>query len=76
MRKSVKSLSACELSILQYAAKGYSNPEIGESLGISVNSVKTHMKHIFEKLDVNDRMDAVTAAISRGIFWRVLAKRI
>ena len=56
-----------ELSILQLAAKGFSNPEVGEMLGISVNSVKTHFRHIFEKMDVSDRMEAVTLAISRGI---------
>ena len=67
MRQEVKSLSARELSILQLAAKGFSNPEVGEMLGISVNSVKTHFRHIFEKMDVNDRMEAVTLAISRGI---------
>ena len=56
-----------ELSILQLAAKGFSNSEVGEMLGISVNSVKTHFRHIFEKMDVSDRMEAVTLAISRGI---------
>ena len=56
-----------ELSILQLAAKVFSNPEVGEMLGISVNSVKTHFRHIFEKMDVSDRMEAVTLAISRGI---------
>ena len=67
MRQEVKSLSARELSILQLAAKGFSNPEVADMLGISVNSVKTHFRHIFEKMDVNDRMEAVTLAISRGI---------
>ena len=67
MRQGVKSLSARELSIIQLAAKGFSNPEVGEMLGISVNSVKTHFRHIFEKMDVSDRMEAVTLAISRGI---------
>jgi DNA-binding NarL/FixJ family response regulator len=67
MRQGVKSLSARELSIIQLAAKGFSNPEVGEMLGISVNSVKTHFRHIFEKMDVSDRMEAVTLAISRGV---------
>ena len=44
-----------------------SAPEVAEMLGISVNSVKTHFRHIFEKMDVSDRMEAVTLAISRGI---------
>ena len=67
MRQGVKSLSAREISIIQLAAKGFSSPEVAEMLGISVNSVKTHFRHIFEKMDVNDRMEAVTLAISRGI---------
>ena len=54
MRQGVKSLSA-------------SSPEVAEMLGISVNSVKTHFRHIFEKMDVSDRTEAVTLAISRGI---------
>ena len=67
MRQKVKSLSAREVSILQLSAKGFSNLEIAEILGISVNSVKTHFRHIFEKMDVNDRVEAVTLALSRGI---------
>lgn len=67
MRQGVKSLSARELSILQLAAKGFSSPEVAEMLGISVNSVKTHFRHIFEKMDVSDRTEAVALAISRGI---------
>lgn len=70
MRQGVKSLSARELSILQLAAKGFSSPEVAEMLGISVNSVKTHFRHIFEKMDVSDRTEAVTLAISRGIIER------
>ena len=62
-----KSLSAREISIIQLAAKGFSSPEVAEMLGISVNSVKTHFRHIFEKMDVSDRTEAVTLAISRGI---------
>ena len=67
MRQEVKSLSAREISIIQLAAKGFSSPEVAEMLGISVNSVKTHFRHIFEKMDVSDRTEAVTLAISRGI---------
>ena len=67
MRQGVKSLSAREISIIQLAAKGFSSPEVAEMLGISVNSVKTHFRHIFEKMDVSDRTEAVTLAISRGL---------
>ena len=67
IRQGSKSLSAREISILQLSAKGFSNREVAEMLGISVNSVKSHFRHIFEKMDVNDRMEAVTLALSRGI---------
>ena len=67
MRQGVKSLSAREISIIQLAAKGFSSPEVAEMLGIRVNSVKTHFRHICEKMDVSDRTEAVTLAISRGI---------
>ncbi|MDY0321802.1 MAG: LuxR C-terminal-related transcriptional regulator [Arcobacteraceae bacterium] len=36
--------------------KGYSNSEISEQLDISINTVKTHIKHIYEKLQVKDRI--------------------
>jgi len=67
VRMGARSLSTRELSILQLSAKGFSNPEVAEMLGISINSVKTHFRHIFEKMDVNDRIEAVTLALSRGI---------
>ena len=37
--------------------KGYSNSEISEKLDISINTVKTHIKHIYDKLHVKDRLD-------------------
>ena len=66
-RKSAKSLSERELVVLQYAAKGLSNKEIGDILGISVNSVKTHVRHILEKIGAEHRTEAVSLAIARGI---------
>ena len=66
-RKAAKGLTEREVAILRYIAKGLSYHEIGEQYNISVNTVKIHVRHIFEKLDVSDRTEAVTLAIARGI---------
>ena len=60
-------LSGREVEVLQLIAKGSANKEIGASLSISESTVKTHVANIFQKLDVNDRTDAVTQALQKGI---------
>jgi DNA-binding NarL/FixJ family response regulator len=60
-------LSAREIEVLTMVAQGASNKEIGRQLHISEATVKTHLVHIFEKLGVNDRTQAVTVAVQRGI---------
>lgn len=60
-------LSAREIEILELVAKGLSNKEIGAQLYISAATVKSHLLHVFSKLGVNDRTQAVTEAVSRGI---------
>ena len=60
-------LSEREVEVLQLVAKGSANKEIGASLSISESTVKTHVANIFQKLDVNDRTDAVTQALQKGI---------
>jgi len=62
-----EALSAREIEVLQLVAKGNSNRDIGKALHISTATVKTHLIHIFDKLGVNDRTSAVTAALERGI---------
>ncbi|MCA9973426.1 MAG: response regulator transcription factor [Anaerolineales bacterium] len=62
-----ESLSAREIEVLQLVARGNSNRAIGKALHISTATVKTHLIHIFDKLGVNDRTSAVTAALERGI---------
>jgi DNA-binding NarL/FixJ family response regulator len=57
------SLSARELQVLTHVAAGRSNPEIGRALFIGEATVKTHLQHIFEKLEVSDRTRAVTKAM-------------
>jgi DNA-binding NarL/FixJ family response regulator len=62
-----ENLSARELEILVHVARGKTNKEIGVALHISEATIKTHLLHIFSKLGVQDRTQAVTVALSRGI---------
>ncbi len=60
-------LSQRELQVLREMAAGKRNKEIGASLAIAEDTVKMHVKNILEKLQVNDRTEAVTVALRRGI---------
>lgn len=60
-------LSGRELEVVALVAQGASNKEIAHALRISEATIKTHLSHIFEKLDVTDRTSAVTRAIERGL---------
>ncbi len=59
-------LSAREVDVLGWVAKGASNKEIAHELHISEATVKSHLLHIFEKLGVNDRTSAVTQPVQKG----------
>jgi DNA-binding NarL/FixJ family response regulator len=61
------SLTARELEVLNLIAAGKSNKEIGKELTISEATVKTHINSILSKLAVNDRTQAATTALQRGI---------
>ena len=60
-------LSERELEVLRLMAKGAANKEIGAQLSIAQSTVKTHITSIFQKLGVNDRTEAVTEALKKGI---------
>lgn len=60
-------LTPTETKILNAVAAGKSNKEIAYDLRISENTVKTHVKNLFEKLGVSDRTSAATLAIKRGL---------
>lgn len=58
--------SARELAVLSQIAKGRSNKEIAASLGVSDETVKTHVSNVMQKLHAQDRAHAVTEAIRLG----------
>lgn len=60
-------LTPREIEVLQYAAQGLANREIGDRLGTAAGTVKMHIQHILEKLGASDRTHAVTIAVQRGI---------
>jgi two-component system NarL family response regulator len=61
------SLTAREIEVLRLVARGLSNREIGAALFVSEETIKNHVKHIFAKLGVSDRTEAVLLALQRGI---------
>lgn len=59
-----------ELEVLRLVADGNTNREIAEALFISEATVKTHLVHIYEKLDANDRASAVARGYELGLLGR------
>lgn len=62
-----RSLTGRELEVLRMVAKGSGNKEIAASLNIAEVTVKLHVSHVLEKLNVKDRTEAATVALQRGI---------
>jgi DNA-binding NarL/FixJ family response regulator len=62
-----ETLTAREIEVLQQLAEGRRNRDIGKQLSISEETVKGHVRSIFDKLGSNDRTQAVSIAIRRGI---------
>lgn len=56
-----------QLDILSFAARGFSNAEIGRLFGISKDMVKAHMKVILKKIGAANRTEAVSLALQEGI---------
>jgi DNA-binding NarL/FixJ family response regulator len=66
-RDGVADLSGRELEVLQLVADGRSNKEIGESLGLSALTVKSHLARIARKLGTGDRAEMVAMAMRAGV---------
>jgi len=65
--KGEQSLTERELFVLRLVASGASNQEIAQKLTLSVNTVKSHLKNILEKLQLENRTQAATYAVKRGL---------
>ena len=59
------SLTPTELQVVELAAQGFTNPEIGRRLFIGAGTVKTHLSHVFAKLNVSSRTELAAAASRR-----------
>jgi DNA-binding NarL/FixJ family response regulator len=66
--KAFGELSERERDVFRMIARGLSNAEIGRELYISETTVKTHVTHILQKLDLRDRVQAVVLAYQTGVF--------
>jgi DNA-binding NarL/FixJ family response regulator len=63
----IESLTERELEVLQLIAQGDSNQEIARRLVVSLATVKTHVNHVFAKLDAESRVQVVARARARGL---------
>lgn len=66
-RVSHRTLTGRETEVLRMVARGLGNKEIAAALNIAEVTVKLHVSHVLDKLNVKDRTEAATAALQRGI---------
>ncbi|MFA5974564.1 MAG: response regulator transcription factor [Elusimicrobiota bacterium] len=60
-------VTRCEMRVLFSLAHGYSNKQIAEEIFVSEKTVKNHLNHLFKKLGVKNRTEAVLRAMERGL---------
>ena len=65
-RQMTPDLPARELEVLRLLPTGMTNDAIAERLGVGKDAIKNHLRNIFVKLDVNDRVSAAREAVTRG----------
>jgi DNA-binding NarL/FixJ family response regulator len=63
----IESLTPREVEVLRLMARGRTNHEISRDLFVSVSTVKKHVRHILDKLEVSDRVQAVIRALELGV---------
>lgn len=66
-KDNIFALTERELDVLQQLVNGLSNQEIAEKLSITLHTVKSHMRHIMEKLMVSDRTQVAVKALKDGL---------
>ena len=64
---SMPELSPRQIEILNLVAKGFSNKEIAEIIGISPDTVKEHVANIFQRIGASSRAEAATLAVNLGL---------
>lgn len=70
MRRPATTLTRREIEVLSLVAEGLSNQRIGRQLHLTEGTVKSHLAHIYTKLDVTSRTAAVAAATDLGLIRR------
>jgi DNA-binding NarL/FixJ family response regulator len=69
-RQAAKPLTLRECEVLRQLARGFSYEDIGKALDVSVNTVRSHVRTIYDKFEVNSRTEAVMLAMKLGIVNR------
>ena len=62
-----ETLTSSEREVLRMMAEGLTNPEIATRLGISAETVETHLSNVMNKLDLHTQADLIRFALRRGI---------
>ncbi|WP_341918241.1 helix-turn-helix transcriptional regulator [Hydrocarboniphaga effusa] len=63
----VDTLTEREKKLLRHVANGLSNKDLADRLSVSINTVKWHLRNIFEKLQINNRVQAIAIARHLGL---------
>src|SRR5215218_5878942 len=71
----VEPLTERELQVLKLLAAGASNRAIANQLVVTPETVKKHLSHLFDKLDTDNRTQAVTRAVELGLLPKPIAAR-
>lgn len=67
IEKGPNKLSEREMEVLSHLVRGMSNKQMAEQMFVSQETIKTHLRHVFEKLDAADRTQAAIKALKLGL---------